>query len=270
MTPSIEGQKIMTARLLTVAPELAASLSCLPGECANFELPTTEAPRASRHLCRYNQPLRAGYQRLSGNQAVLNPKAAHDKVRPEKHPGADLFWSTLFNALRDGVMVISTSIKPVYLNSKAKELCQTLMHLDRYSPTLPGVISEICYRLLKDRNLDTEPLVVESQTPDGLVIRIRAHWLNFGLAEGIDSDRHYILVFLENRSEIIQEELQIEQKKYELTERETEIWMLLRQEYTYQEIAETLQISLNTVKTHVKNVYAKKRSCQDREKIVVF
>ncbi len=42
--------------------------------------------------------------------------------------------------------------------------------------------------------------------------------------------------------------------------------MLLRQEYTYQEIARVLQISLNTVKTHVKNVYAKRRSFHGQEK----
>jgi DNA-binding CsgD family transcriptional regulator len=57
---------------------------------------------------------------------------------------------------------------------------------------------------------------------------------------------------------------------YDLTEREAEICLLLRKEYTYQEIAKVLQISLNTVKTHVKNIYAKRRSYQGEEKILVL
>ncbi len=74
-----------------------------------------------------------------------------------------------------------------------------------------------------------------------------------------------IVVFLENCDEVLQEDLRVQRKKYDLTERESEIWLLLRKEQSYQEIAEALQISLNTVKTHVKNIYAKRRSCQDQE-----
>jgi DNA-binding CsgD family transcriptional regulator len=64
--------------------------------------------------------------------------------------------------------------------------------------------------------------------------------------------------------------MRIQQKKYDLTEREAEIWMLLRKEYTYQDIAKILQISLNTVKTHVKNIYAKRRTSQGEEKVLVL
>ncbi|MBM0743206.1 response regulator transcription factor [Phormidium sp. CLA17] len=77
--------------------------------------------------------------------------------------------------------------------------------------------------------------------------------------------RSPIVVFLENCDEVLQEDLRVQRKKYDLTERESEIWLLLRKEHSYQAIAETLQISLNTVKTHVKNIYAKRRSCQDQE-----
>ncbi|PZV08819.1 MAG: hypothetical protein DCF22_19610 [Leptolyngbya sp.] len=77
--------------------------------------------------------------------------------------------------------------------------------------------------------------------------------------------RSLIAVFLENCDEVLREDLRVQQKKYDLTERESEIWLLLRKEHSYQEIADTLQISLNTVKTHVKNIYAKRRSCQDQE-----
>lgn len=73
-----------------------------------------------------------------------------------------------------------------------------------------------------------------------------------------------MVVFLEDRQETQLEDLRLQKEQYDLTERETEIWMLLQQEYSYQEIARRLQISLNTVKTHVKNIYAKRRGHADQ------
>jgi DNA-binding CsgD family transcriptional regulator len=126
---------------------------------------------------------------------------------------------------------------------------------------------------------------MECQMTNGQTVRISARWFypgathingkmieanngigSAGMPEQDGYRQPYILVFLENCADSLKEELRIEQRKYDLTEREAEIWMLLRQEYTYQEIAKMLQISLNTVKTHVKNVYAKRRSFQGQER----
>jgi DNA-binding CsgD family transcriptional regulator len=184
-----------------------------------------------------------------------------------------MLWSVLLESLPQGVIVIARTVQPLYLNEKAQHLCQLLATGDRQPASLPTVVSEICYRLLKNTSSTQQPLVVECQTPQGQLIRIRASWLQASPDDGTASssgDSQYILVILDNSTEALQEELRIEQKKYDLTEREAEIWMLLRQEYSYQEIAKTLRISLNTVKTHVKNVYAKKRSGQGREQVVVF
>lgn len=171
-------------------------------------------------------------------------------------------WIALAESLREGVMVISRNTKPMYLNQQAKEICQKLALIDRHSAGIPSVVSEICHRLIRNGNSDATPLIVECETAEEETIRIRASWLNLGLG---DATSQYILVFLENRNQLLQEEIQFEQQKYQLTDREMEIWSLLRQEYSYQDIAKTLQITLNTVKTHVKNIYAKKRWSQVKE-----
>ena len=193
---------------------------------------------------------------------------------PTANPASlEMLWSVLLESLPQGVMVLSRHVRPLYLNEKATHLCQLLASGDRQPANLPVVVSEICYRLLKNNGSTKQPLVVERQTPQGQLIRIRASWLQVSPEHGdlsASGDSQYILVILNNSTEILQEELRLEQKKYDLTEREAEIWMLLRQEYSYQEIAKTLRISLNTVKTHVKNVYAKKRSGQGQEQVVVF
>lgn len=188
-------------------------------------------------------------------------------------PNVEMLLGALLESLPQGIIVVSRDIKPIYLNTKASALCQLLMEGDRRLVGLPLAVSEICHRLIKGGSSEDRPLVIECQTSQGQMIRIQANWLAVGSqipANFSASDCQPILVTLENCTEALQEELRIEQKKYDLTERETEIWTLLRQEYTYQEIAEALRISLNTVKTHVKNVYAKKRSCQGQEKVVVF
>lgn len=42
-----------------------------------------------------------------------------------------------------------------------------------------------------------------------------------------------------------------------LTERETRVLEMVARGYTYAEVAEKMEVSLNTVRTHVKNLYGK-------------
>lgn len=198
----------------------------------------------------------------------------HDRLTANPSDTAVFDWSLqiLAESLREGVMIISRNVKPVYVNRQAKELCQVLSELDRAWAGLPQVISEICHKLIKNGNYSDQPLVFECQTAGEKTIRVRASWLNATMGDEATATGRapqYILVLLENRTEILLEELQFEQQKYQFTDREMEIWSLLRQDYSYQEIAEKLHISLNTVKTHVKNIYAKKRWNQGQEKTLV-
>lgn len=230
----------------------------------------------------------------SPNQSRRTAGQTHNQQRSEKSSkpqtpelsDLDLIWSNLIESLQQGVIVVSRHLKPIYWNSKAKDLCRDLTGSQKQTlPELPTVVSESCHRMLKSHCSDRTPLVVECQVFETQTIRISTRWLFLNSMPeltsargGVTSDASaqfsqdqgyaspYILVFLENCNEVLRTELRIEQKKYDLTEREAEVWMLLRQDYTYQEIARMLQISLNTVKTHVKNVYAKKRSCQGQER----
>lgn len=214
----------------------------------------------------------------ASRHASGKPPARQRIERASKHPSSaisdlDLILGSLVESLQQGVIVVSRNLRPVYWNLKAKRLCRTLIGAEFSLSDLPVAVSEVCHRLIKGNRATNQPLVMECQVSDAQTIRITVRWLNLlstpensDVREDTPDSPPYILVFLENCSEALREELRIEQKKYDLTEREAEVWMLLRQEYTYQEIAKMLQISLNTVKTHVKNVYAKKRSCQGKEK----
>jgi DNA-binding CsgD family transcriptional regulator len=66
-------------------------------------------------------------------------------------------------------------------------------------------------------------------------------------------------VTLEDRKQSTQKAAIAEAKKYDLTPREAEVWLLRRAHYSYKEIAAKLYITVNTVKKHLKSVYAKQQ-----------
>jgi Bacterial regulatory proteins, luxR family len=178
--------------------------------------------------------------------------------------------SLLVDLIKEGVMLVSQNLKPIYLNPKAREICQQLWLNSDRSDRLHPVISDIYYRLTKNSSDVDRVLVMEYQVAKEQTIRIRACHFTLEADDELRVDfgnSPWLLVFMEDRSASLQEELWIEQKKYELTDRETQILKLLSKAYTYQEIAAMLQISLNTVKFHAKNIYAKKRGCLEPKKI---
>jgi DNA-binding CsgD family transcriptional regulator len=198
-----------------------------------------------------------------------------------------LLWKQMFELLPQGIIIISRSLKAVYWNQKATHLCNHLGESSFPAQGLPLPVLDVCHCLLRDQAGPGRTWVMEHLSGENKTVRITAQWLGHGNrppSEGANVDaiaRHrrvdparpsapspdaFIAIFLENRDEIGLAELRLQQQKYDLTEREAEIWMLLQQEYSYQEIARLLVISLNTVKTHVKNVYAKRRGWQGQER----
>jgi DNA-binding CsgD family transcriptional regulator len=216
--------------------------------------------------------------RRTVNQTFVE-RSLDRSAAPDASPDLTQIWGGLIEHLPQGVIVVSRNSQPVYWNFKANELCKNLGGRELSSYYLPEIVQEVCQRLTRSNRLSSQWLVMEYGNGIGQSIRIRVRWLylkaesdrSVDLDEGMPVSsmaprQPYQLVFLEDCADALREELAFEQKKYDLTDREAEIWMLLRQEYTYQEIAKMLQISLNTVKTHVKNVYAKRRSLQGQEK----
>ena len=257
----------MTAPLLfaSLEPPSGSPFSPRTSERAG-KVPPSRQPRPAS-----SYPQKGGYQ-----QKGLS-------VQSSEASTLNLIRSSLLESLSQGVIVTSRSMQPLYWNGRARTLCQQLSGSESPPLELPSAVSEVCHRLMREDSVSDRPFVMECQASAGQTIRISARWLDLAaqrdnlISHTAASHSHYtvepgrqqqpyIVVLLEDCTDLLREELRIERKKYDLTEREAEVWMLLRQEHSYQEIAKMLQISLNTVKTHVKNVYAKKRSCQGREK----
>ena len=178
---------------------------------------------------------------------------------PEFDP--QLFQQKMLEAVPQGIMVISSKLQLLYRNARASDLCEQLREPQEDSGELPDLIIELCQRFLEKRLVGVS-LVMEAQSQTGGVIRSRIQWINFS-----PDAAPVLLVMMEDCEAILLEHRILEQKKYDLTEREAEVWGLICQHYTYQEISEALRISMNTVKTHVKNVYAKRKNLAGQRKI---
>lgn len=175
-----------------------------------------------------------------------------------------MLLSVLVDMLPKGLIVLSLDRDIVYWNQSAKRLCQRLSSSQRYWTELPTIAAELCDQVVEAK-VTTEPVLVEYQTPDDQSFRLTACWLAASMGDRVSAAlRHqtYILVTVEDRDEVLQQDIQAEQKKFHLTNREAEIWLLLKREYSYQAIASALHISLNTVKTHVRNIHAKRHPYQ--------
>lgn len=170
----------------------------------------------------------------------------------------DALWTTLLSAMPIGVMVLTDLLKLIYCNQQAKALCDQLQ--TEKDSSIPDIVREVCQRLMAEEVVASEPLIMEYQSTVDQFFRLQVRWIE-------SAGNALLLVLLEDCHALLQQELAIEQAKYDLTDREAEVWFLLRQKYSYQEISELLNITLNTVKTHAKNIYAKRKNLATEQKI---
>lgn len=178
----------------------------------------------------------------------------------------DTVQNAIIELVKEGVIILSRSLQPIHSNRKAKEICQQLWSNHYPSDKFPPVISELLYWLRKNFGSGREIFVMDYQLDEERIIRIRACPISSDHESKITSvDRPWLLLFLEDRNAVFQDELQIEQKKYKLTNRELEVLSLLSQSFSYQEIANRLQVSINTVKAHVKKINSKKQNCLNQK-----
>ncbi|MCU0551746.1 MAG: LuxR C-terminal-related transcriptional regulator [Leptolyngbya sp. Prado105] len=191
------------------------------------------------------------------------PNDKNRKLPLELPPGSsgsfmsqDALWSVLLDTMPVGVMLLTQELQQVYCNEQAKQLCDRLAK----NNSIPELVYELCKRLIEEEDMIRDPLVMEYQDGINQFLRAQVRWMNL-------AEQTLLVVHLQDCYASLEEELAIEQVKYDFTDREAEVWCLLRQKYSYQEISDLLKITLNTVKTHVKNIYAKRKNLAIQQKI---
>jgi DNA-binding CsgD family transcriptional regulator len=157
----------------------------------------------------------------------------------------------------DGILILTTDYELVHINEYARRICGELQASSNKYDSVPEEILHICESLLDSREVfPNENIFMEYEIEKGKTVklRIRARWLKM---ENGQSDRILVTLedcYLSNHNSAI-----ADAKKYGLTEREAQVWLLRRADLSYREIAQRLYITINTVKKHLKNIYAKQQ-----------
>lgn len=167
----------------------------------------------------------------------------------------DLLQS-IVESLVDGVLIVTKQGEWVYGNYKAYQICQQL-NLGKLMPSsIPGAIWQICQVIFAKNSCLEKPTVIEGEVGlEGMTqYRIRVRWLQ------LEEMQHpYLLVTLEDRGEAARNRAIAESHQYGLTPRQAEVWLLHRMGLTYRTMAAQLYVTPNTIKRHMKDIYAKQK-----------
>lgn len=181
----------------------------------------------------------------------------------------NLFFQAIFESMMHGVLILNEKREVVQANRRALSLCQQLSassHPPSDAPSgIPESVWNVCRALLSSRQALPQYQVIpeeEVELEDETHLKIYAQWLDVeeGYCCGAGSGQagSYMLVTLEDRTEMLRNLARWDARRYGLTVREAEVWMLKCQNYSYDEIAAELYISRNTVKKHLKSISLKR------------
>jgi DNA-binding CsgD family transcriptional regulator len=196
------------------------------------------------------------------SQRVIKSQNYKNFSQPNVHKSS--FFEEVVEGFQDGILIVTDSGQLVFANSRAWLFCQQInKHYDNENSDInlcdrnvPDAIWEICKPLIENNTSCHRNTILSDEIilNDSAILRIRVRWLNLN-----QFNYPCLLITIENRDESIKNTALFEVKKYHLTPREAEIWYLYRSNYSYKKIAVQLLITVNTVKKHMKNIYAKKQ-----------
>lgn len=178
-------------------------------------------------------------------------------IYPDRNPTATTpsnpnpVFQVLVECFIDGAMILTNTGELVVSNNNASQICHQLTHqLTQKLSRVPQQIWGCCQTLIEDQLKSIED---EIRTDETGAIRIRAWWL-----ESSFIDQPHLFVTLEDQHQSAEHRAKVEARKYRLTDRETQVWLLKRAGHSYKAIAAELHIAEDTVKKHIKSIHAKR------------
>jgi DNA-binding CsgD family transcriptional regulator len=187
------------------------------------------------------------------------------EVSPSLNNYSLVWFRSVLEGFMDGILILTEQGVIVDANSYGRQLCRQLIQC--FSPSnknnssntnkVPDAIWHFCEALMESRNLfPGHTILIEDEIFTGQSqIRIRVHWISLN-----DEDQPHLLVVLEDRTESLKNIAITEARKYGLTEREAQVWLLRRTNQSYKAIASELHITIDTVRKHVKSIHAKRNA----------
>ncbi len=144
-----------------------------------------------------------------------------------------------------GIILLDDQDRLIYVNRKALAIAKKMTRCPEENQPIPKEIMHIvefmrgARREYSQQNwLNQSTIFVDCLT----VFKIYARWI-----QGDDPSYNYLLLNMEDQNQFSQDIALEEARKMGLTSREQDVWLLHQANYTYKQIAETLNITPNTV-----------------------
>lgn len=193
---------------------------------------------------------------------VMLSSFSPSRLRPAPQPDFS-FVSAVLEGFAAGVLILAQDGTCLHHNHQGQRLCRRLCPAtppqgDIHAPLpVPPRVWAMGHHLIEGRAIFPDHALVLSQDlmdGDGQSIQVRVQWLDWPATE--DS---YLVVLLDDPTQTAEAMARIEALRYNLTPREREVWVLRQANQSYEAIAQALYISVNTVKRHLKSIYAKRK-----------
>lgn len=178
-------------------------------------------------------------------------------LQPDESVISSLLQTALDN-LADGLLIVAASGRILQANAMANQVCRSLTPNDGTDGSqLPQSLWSICHPIFKniasgiETHLGLEMDIVNARQQP---IRVRIQPLNLKVQQ-----QDCLMLILEDRRQAHRRRAIADGKRYGLTPREVDVWELRLRNLSYEDISNTLFITENTVKKHVKSILAKRR-----------
>lgn len=188
-------------------------------------------------------------------------------------PWPEDYLSIIFNSFLGqlfpyvGLLLLDETGQVMHSNPKARELCQVLQSAKSSTGESSGDMTLPCqvaryYKVLIDSRLEFPEHLFQLKEDicldTGNQISLTIEWVS--LADDLPA---CILVRLEDVTQSACYRATLDTYRYQLTQREKEVWTLSLQGLSYQEMGCRLFISKDTVRKHIKSIYSKRRDALD-------
>lgn len=195
-------------------------------------------------------------KRLLSPSVFMLTQSNHFQLSPNPN---SLLLQGVLESLLDGILILTSQGEQIYMNDAAHRICQ---QLNQGKTGIPREIWRVCQALIESLSLySNRSVMIESEIAlsKSELFRVRVRWLPLE-----DAHRPHLVVLMEDCSQSLQSRAIAEVQQYGLTPRQAEVWLLHRMGNSYQEIAQELYISPNTVKKHIKDIHVKRQEALAR------
>ncbi len=169
----------------------------------------------------------------------------------------DLVVQEALTKLTDGILIITDERKVAFANECACRILRQINQDRGSAETIPKEIMFLCNSLSEIRRqfpgqhwMVTNKICISSS----VTFSVHARYMKLDTL-----GKYCIVLVLKDQYQLVKNIAVEEAKKFGLTDRETEIWLLQRANYTYKQIASELFIAPNTVKKHMQNIHLKQK-----------